>query len=76
MSVVRTEFDHFVYKRLRGWISYNNQRAEFAISIPNFQRLLRLTLRVDLVDGKLHVRLVDSDFAIKRAYYESLNIKE
>ena len=27
-------------------------------------------------DGKLHLRLVDTDFAIKRAYYESLSSKD
>jgi hypothetical protein len=65
-------FDHFVYKKLKVWASVGAQRLEFSVSIPSYQRLLRLTLIVSLKEGKLHAQLVDSDYQAKKAYYQAI----
>jgi ABC-type oligopeptide transport system substrate-binding subunit len=65
----RNYFDRLVYKTIKGWVSVGDQRVKFQFEIPNFQRLLRLNLQVDLVVSKLVVKVTDADFDAKKVYY-------
>lgn len=64
-------FDRYVYKTLKGWVSVGQKKVEFTVSIPNFQRLLRLQLEISEDNGELRVVLSDPDYEAKRIYYEN-----
>ena len=67
----KPQFDKYVYKVLKGWVSLGAQKVNFSVKIPCYQRLLRL--RVDILDNKGHPRVVitDVDFETKKLYYET-----
>lgn len=69
----RNYFDRYVYKTLKGWVAVGDKRAKFEFEIPNFQRLLRLNLQVN-VEGenekqRVLLRVTDADFEAKQVYY-------
>lgn len=67
----RNYFDQYVYKTLKGWVSVGEERLKFSFDIPDFQRLLRLTLNISEWKGQLRVQVFDTDYEIKKKFYES-----
>jgi hypothetical protein len=70
----KDHFDHYVYKVLKGWVTLatkeSTKRTDFSVSIPCFQRLLRVTIEVRHKDDKLELLILDEDYDLKVEYYE------
>lgn len=62
--------DCCVYKTLEGCVWLGEESQEFRFSIPNFQRLLRLTLRVSEWKGRPRIQILDADYSLKKQAYE------
>lgn len=59
-----------MYKAIRFYIQVDKHSFEGIIEIPNFQRLLRLTLSIKKDEKKgLYVTIEDSDYELKSSYY-------
>lgn len=68
----RIDFDRYVYKKLKGWVLIAGARTKFEFAIPNYQRIIRLTLSVSRDEKGVRVQIFDSDYSIKRTYYEQI----
>ncbi len=65
----KSYFDNFVYKTIRFYIEADGRSVEGRFEIPNFQRLLRLTINITSDEKGLHASFEDTDYESKNAYY-------
>lgn len=68
----RLDFDRYVYKKLKGWVLIAGARTKFEFVIPNYQRIIRLTLIVSRDENGVRIQILDSDYSIKQKYYEKI----
>ena len=73
------EFDKYYYKKVVGEIRVGERRKVFSFEIPNYHRLIRYVVRIEVGDGQMvgegrgnegiAVEVSDRDYEMKLEYY-------
>lgn len=75
------EFDKYYYKKVMGEIKVGERRKGFSFEIPNYHRLIRYLVRIELGDRQIvgegvgsqgiAVEVKDRDYEMKLEYYQN-----